>query len=192
MILLAEDSSSIINIHSLSNNLGLPRKELERYLFILDNTFVNYLINPFYTNRRRELSKSKKSVFYDNGMKNCLGKNFSDLKNRLDRGRLIESAVYNEIRKNLKPGMEILYWRTQHQTEIDFVIRYDEKIIPVEVKTGSVKRAPASIISFGNQYNCPFVIVVNKDNWHKEVVNGLNIYFFPVFLSSFLPSLIVK
>lgn len=192
MILLAEESSSVINIHSLSNNLSLQRKELERHLFILENTFVNYLINPFYTNKRRELSKSKKSVFYDNGIKNCIVKNFSDLKDRLDRGRLIESAVYNEIRKNLKPSMEILYWRTQHQTEVDFVIRYDEKIIPVEVKTGSVKLAPLSIISFGHQYNCPFVIVINKDNWCKEVVNGLNVYFLPVFLSSFLPSLVAK
>lgn len=190
MILLAEESSSIISTHSISKNLNLPRKELEKSLFILEHTFVNGLIRPFYKNKRKELSKSKKSIFYDNGIRNYLIKDFSDIKNRMDRGRLIESVVYNEIRKNFKKGMEIYYWRTQHQTEIDFVLRYDQKIIPVEVKAGSVKTVPRSIISFSATYKPRFAIIINKDNWKEIVINGLRVYFLPYFLASFIPSLI--
>lgn len=192
MVLLAEESSSIISIHSLSNSLNLPRKDLERHLFILENTFVNYLANPFYTNKRKELSKSKKSIFYDNGIRNYLVKNLSDLKDRMDKGRLIESAVYNEMKKNLKAGMQICYWRTQHQTEIDFVLRCDEKIIPVEVKTGSIRSLPPSLMSFSHKYNCPFAVVVNQDNWNETVIGGLRVYFIPAFLSSFIPLLAAR
>lgn len=190
MILLAEESSSIISTHSLSNSLDLQRKDLERHLFILENTFVNYLVSPFYTNKRKELSKSKKSFFYDNGIRNYLIKNLSELKNRMDKGRLIESAVYNEIRKNLKTGMQIYYWRTQHQTEVDFVLRYDENIIPVEVKGASMKTLPPALASFAHKYNSAFAIVVNKDNWARAAINGIKVYFIPFFLSPFIPSLV--
>ncbi|MBU1523283.1 MAG: ATP-binding protein [Candidatus Omnitrophota bacterium] len=192
MILLAAESSSIMNLHSLSNILNLSRKELERHFFILDNTFVNYLISPFYANKRKELSKTKKSIFYDNGIGNYLLKNLSDFNNRMDKGRLLESAVYNEMRKNLISGMQIYYWRTQHQTEIDFVLGWDGKMIPLEVKAGPMRKLPHSLASFAHIYNCPFGIVVNNDNWQETVIGGLKVYFIPAFLSSFIPSWIVN
>lgn len=190
MVLLAEESSSLSNIHSLSNTLRLSRKELEKALFILENTFVNWLLNPFYTNKRKELSREKKTVFYDNGIRNCLLNNFSPFDQRLDKGRLQESAVYNELKKSLKPGMEILYWRTQHQTEIDFILRSDEKVIPIEVKSGSLQKVPASVSSFVKQYQSPFAVVINKDNWTEVSTNGFKVYFLPAFVTSLIPSLL--
>jgi len=192
MILLAEESSLIINTHSLSGATGSPRKELEKYLFVLENTFVNYLAAPFFTNKRKELSKSKKSVFYDNGMRNHLIGNLSGIENRMqmDAGRLVETAVYNEMRKNARIGMHLLYWRTQRQTEVDFVLKYDEKTVPIEIKAGSAEKPPLSLLSFASSYNCPFGVVVNKDNWNVITHNGLKVYFIPAFLSSFIPSLL--
>lgn len=135
--------------------------------------------------KERNYPKQKKSIFYDNGIGNYLLKNLSDFNNRMDKGRLLESAVYNEMRKNLISGMQIYYWRTQHQTEIDFVLGWDGKMIPLEVKAGPMRKLPPSLASFAHIYDCPFGIVVNKDNWQETVIGGVESLFYPCFFIFF-------
>ncbi len=40
-----------------------------------------------------------------------------------DRGRLLECAVYLELRRRMAPDEEVLYWTDKGKTEVDFVIR---------------------------------------------------------------------
>ncbi|MFH1714914.1 MAG: ATP-binding protein [Elusimicrobiota bacterium] len=190
MILLSQESSTILSTHSLSNDLNIKRSNLENHLFILENTFVNFQIAPFFKNKRKELSKSKKTIFYDTGIRNNLIKDFSSLESRIDKGILIETAVFNEIIKNMHPAMEIYYWRTQHQTEIDIIIKHNNALIPIEIKFGDKDNIPPSLLSFAGEYKSPFVIVINKSTWKELNIKGTRVFFVPAFLSSYIPSFI--
>ena len=53
---------------------------------------------------------------------------------REDKGKLVELVILSEIVKNLSILQEVFYWRTQSKQEVDFVIRHEDMLIPIEVK----------------------------------------------------------
>lgn len=46
-----------------------------------------------------------------------------------DRGRLLESMVLLELRRRLRPGEEISYWRSRPGREVNFVIRHGTNVV---------------------------------------------------------------
>ena len=63
--LLAHQIGNIINLSELCNSANLSRPTIEDYLFLLQNTFIATLLNPFFTNARQEIVKSPKIYFND-------------------------------------------------------------------------------------------------------------------------------
>ena len=61
------------------------------------------------------------------------------LKSPADWGRWVESAIgAHLLNDSLNNGYELFYWREGNH-EVDFIIRYQDQIIGVEVKSGSSK-----------------------------------------------------
>lgn len=89
------------------------------------------LLKPFYTNSKLEIVKNPKLYFIDTGLRNAVLENFSAL--RTDRGALYESFVFQEL---LKQDFTCYYWRSKSKAEVDFVIKKDGAIFPIEVKAG--------------------------------------------------------
>jgi hypothetical protein len=57
------------------------------------------------------------------------------------------------------PGMSISYWRERNH-EVDFIIRYGDRVLPVEVNSGRNKGALAGLSEFGRQFpSLPGLIV---------------------------------
>lgn len=134
LYLLAQNQGSLLSIHSLANEIRLSSKSLNRYLDILETTFVNYRIYSFSHNLGNELKKSCKSYLYDLGIRNVILKDFSEPSVRQDKGSLLESFVFLKLRSLLRPNMEIKFWRTKDGDEVDFILLKDRKPIPIEVK----------------------------------------------------------
>ncbi len=186
--LLASQTGNLLNIEEVSNTLKTPRSRIEDELFILENTFVNYRVPPLFSNKRKEVSHAHKTFFYDNGIRNQILNNFSTLIGRVDAGSIIENAIFNELLKNIKTSQELYFWRTLHQTEIDFVLYKDGDYIPVEVKSGRVNAIPPSIKSFLREYPCEAGVVFNRDIWKCEKYENKIVYFLPLYTACFLPS----
>ncbi|MBU1487527.1 ATP-binding protein [bacterium] len=117
--LLAFQIGQIINIEELTANLRISRKTVERYIFLLENTFAIHLLKPYFTNKRKEISKMPKVYFEDTGLRNVIIKNLDPLSLRNDSGFLFENAVFNTLIKRLKPLEELKFWRTQAGAEVD-------------------------------------------------------------------------
>ena len=57
------------------------------------------------------------------------------------------------LRKWLKPDMDVKFWRTKKQDEIDFILIVNRQPIPIEVKSSWTKDAvPAGIKAFCSKY----------------------------------------
>ncbi|MDO8509941.1 MAG: ATP-binding protein, partial [bacterium] len=77
LMLLAHQVGSEVSINELAMNLGIGRQTVERYLELLEQTFVIFRLPAFSTNQRKEISKSQKIYFWDTGIRNAILKEFS-------------------------------------------------------------------------------------------------------------------
>ena len=145
--LLAHQIGSEVSINELANNLSLARPTVERYLDILEQTFVIFRLRSFSNNPRKEIAKSQKIYFYDNGIRNALLKEFAPSESRSDIGMLWENWVVSEfMKKNLLNGQlaNLYFWRTRSQSEVDLVVKSGSQLSAYEIKwkqTGNASRA---------------------------------------------------
>ncbi|OGW84388.1 MAG: hypothetical protein A2987_02170 [Omnitrophica bacterium RIFCSPLOWO2_01_FULL_45_10] len=153
LYLLAEKQGSTISVHSLSAEVGLSSKAINRYLDILEETYVNYRVYSYSQNLGNELKKSCKTYLYDLGVRNMLLKDFSAIKTRADKGVIFETFVFLKLQSGLSPNMEIKFWRTRDGGEVDFIVLKDRKPIPIEVKSSlSTPEIPSGLKRFLTRY----------------------------------------
>jgi predicted AAA+ superfamily ATPase len=68
-----------VSYHELGQAIGSDSETVQRYIELLEKTFVIFRLRSFSRNLRNELKKSRKIYFYDNGIRNALLNNFSPL-----------------------------------------------------------------------------------------------------------------
>ena len=135
LVLLANQIGQLLNVDKLSKALRIPRKETEKYLSILESTFIIKRIYPFHKNYKKEITKTPKLYFMDLGLRNFVINNFNELALRNDQGDLFENFYLLELLKSDFHSLNrINFWRTTNQTEIDFIIMEENKTRAIEVK----------------------------------------------------------
>ncbi len=153
LYLLAQNQGSTISAHSLSAEVGLSPKAINRYFDVLEQTYVNYRVYSYSKNLGNELKKSYKAYLYDLGARNMLLKDFSAIDSRPDKGVILESFVFLRLQAGLKPNMEIKFWRTKDGAEVDFILLRDRKPIPIEVKSRlNFPEIPSGLKRFLDRY----------------------------------------
>lgn len=164
--LLAFQIGKEVSLSELGTQLGMSKNTVDRYLDLLEKTFVIYKLSGFSRNLRKEISKSSRFYFYDNGIRNALINNFNSLNLRDDIGELWENYIiterikkqeYKELRSNN------YFWRTYDQKEIDWVEEREGKLYGYEIKWKRAKTKPPS--DWLNTYKEAFFEVVDKDNY---------------------------
>ena len=114
---------STVSTHDLSKEIGITQVTVERYLRLLEQSFVVKRVYSFARNYANELKKSYKVYFLDNGVRNILSGALHGLDDR-ERGTLFESYFLTELLKrdalDTAPP-DTFFWRTRDKKEIDFV-----------------------------------------------------------------------
>ena len=165
LYLLAQNQGSTISVHSLSAEVGLSSKAINRYLDILEQTYVNYRIYSYSKNLGNELKKSCKTYLYDLGVRNMLLKDFSAIASRPDKGVILESFVFLKLQAMLAPNMEIKFWRTKDGGEVDFILLKDRIPIPIEVKSKIISsEIPSGLKRFLARYpDVKLAYIINEE-----------------------------
>jgi len=152
----------------LANTCALSRETVERYLFLLEQTYILRLVRPFSRNLRSELTKTPKIFFHDTGLMQMLW-----LK-RLQRevlGAVFETSLFGELVK--KHGVEnIHYWRTQEKKEIDFILKTPDDLIPIEVKLNFPRNLSTALHTFAELYQTEriFLVGLNGETGDKKMI----------------------
>ncbi len=145
---LASHSSNLLNVAELSNTTRIAKQTIERYLFIMENTYIIKLLRPFSKNIRSELFKLPKIYFYDTGLMQMLW--LKGLQKELI-GNVFETGIFVELVK--KHGKDsVFYWRTMDKREIDFILKIRNAVLPIEVKLNFEQFNPSSINYFKGKY----------------------------------------
>lgn len=165
---LASQSGSMLNFSELANTCNLAKQTVENYLFILENTYVIKLVKPFHKNIRSELFKTPKVFFYDSGLMQMLW-----LK-RLQKeviGNVFETNIFSELVK--KYGKDnIYYWRTADKKEIDFILKSDNKLLPIEAKLNFAKFDKTASEYFCERYKSDYRVAALEG----EIKNNRFVY----------------
>ena len=135
--LLAFQIGQEVSLNELSNSLGIARQSVERYLDLLEKTFIIKKVGGFSRNLRKEVVKTARYFFWDNGIRNAIINNFNLPVQRNDVGMLWENFLFMERLKS-KSYKRIFsndyFWRTYDQQEIDLVEDRDGKLYAYEFK----------------------------------------------------------
>ena len=87
-------------------------------------------------------------------------------KARADRelwGRLVESAVGAHLANAAGGGScKVFYWRDRNR-EVDFVVRADQAMTAIEVKSGRSRHTPSGITAFANAFRPTRTLLVGGD-----------------------------
>ena len=136
----------LVNITSLANDCGISATTANRWLSLLETSFIIHKLKPDFRNFSKRLTKAPKIYFTDTGLA-CylLGiKNHEQIFNHYLRGNLFENMIinqfiYNEYNKGNEPDFS--YWRDKTGLEIDllktsFSENGKELINAYEIKSG--------------------------------------------------------
>lgn len=128
-----------LNISALSIECGIDVITVKRWLSILEQSFIIFLLPPYHKNFNKRLVKTPKLYFYDSGLAAWLLSIYKEEEMAVShfKGALFENLVITEFLKtkfNLKPQMKFSYWRDNSGLEIDLIIEEGNSIIPVEIK----------------------------------------------------------
>lgn len=140
--LLAFQVGNLLSFNELAVQLKINVRTVERYIDLLEKTFVIYRLTGLSGNLRNEITSKSKYYFYDNGIRNSIIMNFNELNLRNDIGMLWENFVIIEfLKKNsfMNPFINRYFWKDYAQHEIDYVEEHNGEFVAFECKWAEKK-----------------------------------------------------
>lgn len=182
--ILASQTGQLLNYSEIANTVNISLPTIKNYLWYLEKTFILEKITPFFRNTRKEITKSPSIYFYDIGLRNYLIGRFGQINSQNEFGFIFQNLVFNILKtKIMFSNAKINFWRTTGKAEVDFILSYGEKVLPIEVKYKEFKEISVerSLRSFIDKYNPQVAIIVNKNLKSEIVINNTKVQFIPFF-----------
>ncbi|SDG04095.1 hypothetical protein SAMN05421827_10313 [Pedobacter terrae] len=164
--LIAYQVGSEVSIDEISRTLGISKNTVDRYLDLLSKVFIIYKVGGYSNNLRKEVTKSSKWYFYDNGIRNAIVNDFRLLALRNDQGILWENYCFSERIKKMEYEQQnstYYFWRTYDQQEIDLIEINNGEILAADFKWGNQKKKIPGF--FAKNYAQASFSVINKENY---------------------------
>jgi predicted AAA+ superfamily ATPase len=165
--LIAFQVGQEVSLQELSKHLGISKNTVESYLDLLSKVFVVYKVPGFSRNLRKEITKSNRWYFYDNGIRNAIISNFTRLDSRTDVGALWENYLASErIKKQnyTQKSVSNYFWRTYDQQELDWLEEDVDRLAGFEFKWNENRKAKIPT-AFGKAYPEATFEVINRNNY---------------------------
>lgn len=156
-----------VSYNELGQLLGVDPKTAEKYIDILEKSYIIFRLGSFSGNLRNELKMTRKVFFWDLGVRNAVIGNFAPLESRTDSGALWENFVISErmkIKEYDSSFAQSYFWRTKDQSEIDYIEEEDGGVKAFEFKWNPSKSGTKCPSSFASAYPGASFTVVTPDN----------------------------
>ena len=166
---LAYQIGSEVSYNELSQIVEVDKGTVEKYINLLEQTKIIFRLPSYSRNLRNELKFGRKIYFCDNGIRNALINNFSDIELRQDTGALWENFMISELRKYneyTQKYCDTYFWRTTQKQEIDYIEENDGKLTAYEFKWNPKKKSRVST-TFTSSYPESIVKTINPDNFYQ-------------------------
>lgn len=169
--LLAFQIGQLVSLRELATQLHIDIKTVNRYLDLLEKSFIIYKLSGFSRNLRNEITSKHKYYFYDTGIRNAVIAQFNSLDIRNDVGQLWENFVFMERLKKLSYTRfygSRYFWRTYNGQEIDLIEDIENKLSAFEIKWSDKKKKKEPSIWKDNYPRSSFQ-TITPDNYLEFV-----------------------
>ena len=141
LTMLAHSQGGLLNASGLGNSLGISYHTVQRYLEILERTFLVRRLPPYFRNVGKRLTKAPKIYLRDTGLlHHVLNINsLEELDSHPIRGISWETFVIEDLIRREKlqyPHSQFYFWRTAAGAELDLIVERGTTRFAVEVKSG--------------------------------------------------------
>jgi len=163
---LALQLGSEVKYNELAQTIGSDKNTIEKYINLLEKSFIIFKLSGYNKNIRNEIKKGKKFYFYDNGIRNAIINDFRPINVRQDMGALWENFVISERKKflnNKEINSQLYFWRTTQQQEIDLIEDNNGVLNTYEIKYNP-KKKPKLSKTFINAYPRHSYDIINPEN----------------------------
>lgn len=127
-------NGELLNFAGLSSDCGIPARTLREYFFILEETLVGILVQPYKRTLHRKPVNTARFYFFDVGAANVLARRKHIAPGTELFGRALEHFIFTELRSRQgysRDDRPLTFWRDQAGNEIDFILGDD---LAIEVK----------------------------------------------------------
>ena len=166
---LALQIGNEVSYSELGSLVESDKKTVEKYIDLLEKTYIIFRLPALNKNVRNEIKKSKKIYFYDNGIRNAVISDYRPLAKRIDQGALWENYLISERLKILSvnsSGRERFFWRTTQQQEVDYIETQYDKYYAYEFKWSPFKSGSLSK-TFALAYPDHEFLTVTTENYDE-------------------------
>lgn len=158
--LCANRIGSIFVASQLANELGVSVNTIYSWLSILEASYTIIMLQPFYENTRKRLTKSPKLYFTDTGLAAYLLdiENTTQLNHDKMRGHLFENLIIIEslkFRFNQGKDSNLYFYRDSHMNEVDLILKKADKLKLIEIKSSETYHSDfeKGIKAFRKEFN---------------------------------------
>ncbi len=125
--LCAARAGQLLNLHSIANECGISSPTAKSWLTVLESSYIIFLLQPYFKNYNKRITKSPKLYFYDTGLLCHLLKIHSAANFELQphKGNLFKNYIVAEMQKrNYHQSLvqDIYFWRDSAGNEVDVLI----------------------------------------------------------------------
>ena len=140
--MLAHCNGGLWNASHLAASLGVSYHTVNRYVDVLEQTFLVRKLPPYFANIKKRLVKSPKVYFRDSGLLHAfLGIGTSSaLHGHPARGLSWEAFIIDQLIsafQRARPGYRPHFWRTAVGQEVDLLMDDGRRQVPFEIKLHS-------------------------------------------------------
>lgn len=121
-----ESAGSELSLRRVAGATGITVDTAGSYLEACEAAYLLFACPYFTFSERKRASRNRKYYPIDNGLRRVVV-----TRGGADRGKSLECATYLALRRRFG---EVFYWRDE--AEVDFVVRVDGRIVPVQVTWG--------------------------------------------------------
>lgn len=149
MVACAARSGQLFNASDIGNAIDVDHKTVKAWLSVLQASNIVRIIEPFWPNIGKSLTKTPKLYFMDTGLVCHLTRwtTPEQLQVGAVAGHVFETFVVSEVLKSyMNAGgnvRDVWFYRDAKKREIDLVIQEGHVLHPVEIKTSSTVRIDA-------------------------------------------------
>ncbi|MBI1860832.1 MAG: ATP-binding protein [Deltaproteobacteria bacterium] len=140
LTMIAHSQGHLCNLSEFGASLGISHNSISHILDIFEGTFSVRRLMPYYLNMKKRMVKSPKLYIRDNGLLHYLmdmGFERRRIESHPKFGMSFESFCVEQIissGQRIDPACEAYFFRTQAGLEVDLILKFRGKLIPVEIK----------------------------------------------------------
>lgn len=139
---LINNFANLYSLRKLQDVLNLKSvSTTEKYTKYLEEAYLIFSLLRYSAKSVQRIKSPKKVYAVDNGFVSAKA-----IRHSPDNGKLMENLVFTElVKRGTRPNMELFYYKTRNDREVDFVIKKETKIseliqVCYEIKNSEVER----------------------------------------------------